>query len=433
MLIAANQFQVNGLVAECAEFLYSRVTDKNMVETYMKIPAGTPEYEVLLRMIDTEFKSASESEGWLSLSEPRLDAIVRRDTMTVKSEMDVFRGIVRWARHQQRARRNETVREIATALLAHVRWLLLDDADLGEVAAAEVLDTSVMMQLFTWVVHGRLEWVTMTANEKDKANADKKKWEKSVVEMKAQREEKMSPEEKKREANKLDLEGPVFEYKEGLYADVSGWTTEARKGCEWTFKEIATYGADEGSMPFSSLAAKAHNKNLKQVAQVAFSTTQGSVCEDPYTKKIYVFPCYSDQTSVIEFKNLKELQKGSSEGKTLSMPSSRRGCTHFVHNKHVYYYNDAAQIIRVRIKGMKEVKTSEAMSTVGSSLQWGGNTVMVLMSMPSSKYFLALTSNNGQIEVSVCLHVCSCERFSCFFEPHARDTHSSSKQSISSL
>ncbi|NXJ85869.1 KLH10 protein, partial [Trogon melanurus] len=123
LLIAADQFNVMGVVRLCCEFLKSQLCSENCVGIWKFTDHYfCPELRgaVFMFILHHFEEVAKESEEFLELSVSDLKDIIEKDELNVKEEAAVFETVLRWIAHDPWSRRQH-----AAVLLGKVRLALM--------------------------------------------------------------------------------------------------------------------------------------------------------------------------------------------------------------------------------------------------------------------------------------------------------------------
>ncbi|XP_070694999.1 kelch-like protein 10 [Pempheris klunzingeri] len=123
LFIAADQFNVNGVIQACSDVLEEQLTIQNCISTWWFADTYyTPDlkHRVFLFILNHFEEVAATSEEFLQLSAQQLTKIIENDRLNVNTEKKVFEAIVRWIAYSAEERREHT-----SLLLPKVRLALM--------------------------------------------------------------------------------------------------------------------------------------------------------------------------------------------------------------------------------------------------------------------------------------------------------------------
>ncbi|XP_059189619.1 kelch-like protein 10 [Centropristis striata] len=122
LFIAADQFNVMGIIQACSDFLEEQLTPQNCIGIWWFTDAYyTPElkHKAFLFMLNRFEEVAASSEEFLQLSVQQLVKIIESDRLNVKKENTVFEAILHWISYATEERR-----QYISLLLSNVRLAL---------------------------------------------------------------------------------------------------------------------------------------------------------------------------------------------------------------------------------------------------------------------------------------------------------------------
>ncbi|XP_039657323.1 kelch-like protein 10 [Perca fluviatilis] len=123
LFIAADRFNVMGIIQACCDLLEKQLTPQNCIGIWWFTDIYyTPElnHKTFLYMLNHFEEIAATSEEFLQLSAQELAKIIANDRLNVKQENTVFRAVLRWIAYA-----NEERRENISLLLSNVRLALM--------------------------------------------------------------------------------------------------------------------------------------------------------------------------------------------------------------------------------------------------------------------------------------------------------------------
>ncbi|XP_074487542.1 kelch-like protein 10 [Sebastes fasciatus] len=123
LFVAADQFNIMGIVQVCCSFLEEQLTPQNCIGIWWFTGVYyTPEmnHKAFLFMLNHFEEVAATSEDFLLLSAQDLVKIIDKDQLNVKQEETVFEAILRWIAHASEERR-----DYIPLLLTNVRLALM--------------------------------------------------------------------------------------------------------------------------------------------------------------------------------------------------------------------------------------------------------------------------------------------------------------------
>ncbi|XP_037627492.1 kelch-like protein 10 [Sebastes umbrosus] len=124
LFVAADQFNVMGIVKVCCSFLEGQLSPQNCIGIWWFTGFHyTPEtnHKAFLFMLNHFEEIAATSEEFLLLSAGDLVKIIEKDQLNVKQEETVFEAVLRWIAHE-----NEERREYIPLLLSNIRLALMN-------------------------------------------------------------------------------------------------------------------------------------------------------------------------------------------------------------------------------------------------------------------------------------------------------------------
>jgi len=99
--------------------------------------------EACLIWIDKHTKKILENKQWEKMSKELLITIIKRDTLGVSKEIDIFDGVIRWGRAHAESKKPEDLKVALKDVIKHIRFPLLTSGDLAsKVVPSGVLEAS---------------------------------------------------------------------------------------------------------------------------------------------------------------------------------------------------------------------------------------------------------------------------------------------------
>ncbi|XP_044066384.1 kelch-like protein 10 [Siniperca chuatsi] len=123
LFIAADRFNVKGIIQACSDFLEEQLAPQNCIGIWWFTDVYyNPElkHKAFIFMLNHFEEVAATSEEFLLLSLEELVKIIENDQLNVKKETTVFEAILRWIAHASEERR-----EYISLLLSNVRLALM--------------------------------------------------------------------------------------------------------------------------------------------------------------------------------------------------------------------------------------------------------------------------------------------------------------------
>eukprot|EP00462_Mataza_sp_D1_P024806 CAMPEP_0175126378 /NCGR_PEP_ID=MMETSP0087-20121206/3816_1 /TAXON_ID=136419 /ORGANISM="Unknown Unknown, Strain D1" /LENGTH=605 /DNA_ID=CAMNT_0016408275 /DNA_START=42 /DNA_END=1859 /DNA_ORIENTATION=+ len=402
VLFAAKKYQLDGLIKACMTNLRDDLTTSNCCSFLKSAPAWMDETSVILQYIYENADQVLLLGDVPDLAPELVETILQANELDLE-EVDVFKFLLRWAKHEVQknskkpANINAAVKALLTSngFLQHIRFPIITADQLAvTVAPTGLLSVAQINELFRY--HGLSE-----AAEEDASGPEDEDFE--AKEGKEENEEKVDGESFTSANSKhRDTIAKLIAPPESKPTK-RPWRSVVKKSFNFPYLGSPRPGSSFRTLNLNTRLASIVPKFI--LSRTAFS--QNCVCQDPITGKVYLFSHYTNRDQVLEFPSIRAFISNVRE-RTITLENRRIGTYHCVMGGFMYYRGfPDTEIVKARVSDGKKVSSTKAclegvacsFSNSGS-FDWGGSSDLCLFPGRGNKLFLlCCASATKQVEI----------------------------------